>query len=86
MTKALDARILRKKGGWKPQFLDLREAEAGSPTSWVLGKRELERFRLLDLEVVRGWGLVLLVLGKPQVSLTCCSGRSPPGSQHTGKM
>lgn len=54
------------------------EAGAGSP---VLGPGEGE----LEAEAGAFGGRQRLgTWEKPQVSLTCCSGRSPPGSPHTG--
>lgn len=69
MIEALDAGILMEEGGWKPQFLGLREAEAGSPTSWVLpGKGGVGGSDSRVLRWLRGWGLGLLVQKKLQVS------------------
>lgn len=42
MSEAVDAKILGEEGGWEPQLLGLRGAKPGSPTSWILGKGELE--------------------------------------------
>lgn len=70
VSYALDATILRKERGWKPRLLGLREAETGSPNSWVLRKG-------LETEPP-GPGNAS--------GFTCCSGRSQPGSQHTSKV
>lgn len=42
--------------------------------------------RLLGPEEEGAWRLRSLVLGKRQFLLTCCFGRSRPGSQHTDKV